>query len=569
MRVVKMSLKNSKENITTLEKYYTDILDNKILGSDKLKQASEIILNDFYNPNEFHFDIDIAHRHTDFIETFCKIPAGKLGAPFILEPFQKAMLEVAFGFVDDNNLRQYQEVFEVIGRKNGKTCLCSAIELDLLVNDNEGAPQIYNVATKHDQALLGFNHCVNIRNLSPLLKKHIKKRQSDLFYAKNLGYIKALSSKTASLDGLDVHGGIIDELAAIRDRDLYDLIKQGTSARMQPILFEITTNGFHRNGIFDSQYEYATKVLNGEIIDRRFLALIYELNSVDDAFDFDKLIMANPGLGTIKDPEKLKANMQKAIDDPSFRPTYLVKDCNIKQTNESAWLRMETIENPATVDISKFMYAVGGFDAADSIDLNAAKALCMRPNDDHIYVESMYWIPESVIEKQKATRRERDNAPYELWIQQGYMRSVPGNSVDKRVFLDWFIELRNEKKLYTLFIGYDPWHISDELLRAFKQNFGQNSMIPIRQGVQTLSEPMKNIAADLESNKIVYNDNPIDKWCLINTNIKTDINGNIQPIKGRDSRNRIDGTVALICGYKALKDNADKYVNHNYGVNLE
>lgn len=558
----------NSSTILTLESYYTDVLDGKILACEKLKKAAEMILDNFYNPDEFHFDADIANKHTGFIERYCKIPAGKLGAPFILEPFQKAMLQVVFGFVDDNNLRQYQEVLEILGRKNGKTCLTSAIEMDLLCNDKEGAPQIYNVATKHDQAMLGFNHCVNMRQLSPELKRHIRKRQSDLFFSKNMGYIKALSSKTSSLDGLDVHGAVIDELGAIKDRDLYDLIKQGTSARSQPLIFIISTFGFHRNGIFDNQYEYATRVLNGEIKDKRFLPLIYELDNIKEAFEFDKLIKANPGLGTIKSPDKLKSNMQKAMDDPSFKPTYLVKDCNIKQTNEAAWLKMEQIENENCVDISKFKYCIGGFDAADSVDLNSAKALCMRPGDDNIYIKSMYWIPEKVIEKQKATRRERDSAPYELWISQGYLRTVPGNRVDKKVFLEWFKELRERDKLYTIFIGYDPWHISDDLLREFKGEFGQNSMIPIRQGTQTLSDPMKNLAADLEAKKIIYNNNPIDKWCLINTSIKRDINNNIQPVKGKDSRLRIDGTISLICGYIALQNNLDKYINYNDGVEI-
>jgi phage terminase large subunit-like protein len=84
-------------------------------------------------------------------------------------------------------------------------------------------------------------------------------------------------------------------------------------------------------------------------------------------------------------------------------------------------------------------------------------------------------------------------------------------------------------------------------------------MIPVRQGVLTLSQPMKELKADLQAGLIVYNNNPIDKWCLANTAIKTDINGNIQPIKGLDERNRIDGTMALIDAYVVLKDKFDEY----------
>lgn len=550
--------------MTALEKYCTAILDNKINACYRIKQTSEKLLDNLYNPKEYHFDAGIAARHIEFIETFCKIPSGKLGAPFRLELFQKAQLEATFGFVDDNDLRQYNEVLIIEGRKNGKTSLTAAVQLDALVNDGEGSPQIYNVATKLDQAKLGFNAVVKMRSLSPLLSKHLRKRTADIYFPMNMGFIKALASNTSSMDGLDVHCATIDELAAIKNRDIYDLVKQGMGARSQPLLFTITTNGFVRGGIFDAQYQYACDMLDGKAKNPRFLPFIYELDNADEWDKEECWIKANPGLDTIKSREFLREMVQKAKDDPSFKPTVMVKDFNLPQTSESAWLRWEDLNNEESFDI-KFDYAIGGFDAADTTDLNAAKAICMRPNDDNIYVRSMYWLPESVIAEQEASgnRRERDNAPYSLWIQQGYMRTCPGNKCDKRIFLEWFKELRDEEDLYISFIGYDPWHIDDTLLREFKAEFGQNSMIPIRQGAITLSEPMKNLAADFKAHKIIYNNNPVDKWCLVNTEVKTDVNGNIQPVKSLDVRRRIDGTVALLCAYTALQNKKDQYINLN------
>lgn len=140
---------------------------------------------------------------------------------------------------------------------------------------------------------------------------------------------------------------------------------------------------------------------------------------------------------------------------------------------------------------------------------------------------------------------------------------MPGNKCDKRIFLEWFKELREQEDLYVLFIGYDPWHIDDTLLREFQAEFGPNCMIPVRQGALTLSQPMKDLKADFEAHRIIYNNNPVDKWCLVNTEVKTDVNGNVQPVKSLDARRRIDGTVALLCGYKVLQDKADVYVNLN------
>lgn len=538
-----------------MSRYFSGIGDGRIIACEKMKRIADTLMEKYLNPGEFHFDLDIANRHIEFIERFCKLPTGKLGQPLRLELFQKARLQSIFGFVDDNNLRQYNEVLIIEGRKNGKTTETAAIELDMLMNDKEGAPQIYNVATMLDQARLGFNAANKMRMQSPLLKKHIRKRAADLYCAMNMGFIKALASNTNSLDGLDTHCGVIDELAAIKNRDIYDLVKQSMGAREQPLLFCITTNGFVREGIFDSQYQYASDVLFDRARNNRFLPFIYELDHIDEWDREECWIKANPGLGTVKSIDYLRQMVQKAKDDESFKPTVLVKDFNLKQTSEAAWLRFEDFENTATFT-GPFRYGIGGLDAADSVDLAAAKVLCMRRDDPNIYVRQMYWMPQAVLDRQEETgnRRERDNVPYQLWKDKGLLRTVPGNKVDKRVMLDWFCELRDQEDIYVLYIGYDPWHIDDSLLREFQSEFGEKAMIPVRQGVITLSQPMKDLKADLQAKLIVYNDHPIDKWCFFNTVVKTDVNGNIQPVKGMDTRNRIDGTLALIDGYKVLQD---------------
>lgn len=551
--------------MTEFELYFGSIVDGRIVACEKMKRIADMLLNQYASPQEFHFDYDIAKKHTDFIERFCKQPTGKIGTPLQLQLFQKARLQAIFGFVDDNNMRQYNECLIIEGRKNGKTTETAAVEIDMLVNDGEGSPQIYNIATQREQAMLGFNAAHKMIKQSPMLSKHVKKRATDLYFALNFGFIKALASNTNSLDGLDVHCATIDELAAIKNRDLYDLVKQAMGARQQPLLFTITTNGFVRGSIFDSQYEYAKNILEGKAENKRFLPFIYELDSIDEWDREDCWEKANPGLGTIKSRDYLRQMVQKAKDDPSFKPTVMVKDFNMPQTAESAWLRFEDLNNEETFDVNEFGYCIGGFDAADSVDLNAAVAIFQRPNDPHVYVKSMFWIPQSVIDEQDRTgnRKERDNAPYRLWIDQGFMRTCPGNKCDKRIFLEWFRELRDQYDIYTSFIGYDPWHVSDDLIREFQAEFGKNAMIPVRQGTITLSDPMKNLAADFKAKRIVYDNNPIMKWCLINTEVKTDINGNIQPVKGLDKRNRIDGVAALIDAYKVLQDKRDQYINLN------
>ena len=565
--------------MTALEEYAIKVLNGEIVACRRIKQAYGYLLDKLKHPEKYRpwvFDEDLANHPIDFIESFCKQAQGKKGTPLKLELFQRAKHNAVFGFVHkDTQERQFREVLDVRARKNGKTTELAADAIYLDVADEEGSPEIYFIATKLDQSKKGFDECHKMVQQSPELKMYLRKRQSDIYSAFNFGVIKPLASNSNSLDGLNGHGIIIDELSAIKNRDIYDLMKQSMSARRQPLLTCITTNGFVRECIFDSQYDYACAVLDGyadvmkskepKVRDDRFIAFIYELDDRDEWDKENMWIKANPGLDTIKSRDFLRDCVKKAKNDPAFKPTVMVKDFNMKENSATAWLTWETVENKATYSFKDmgFDYGIGGMDAADTTDLNAAVALCMKPGDDTMYIRSMFWLPQTVLDTQTTdgNRRERDNVPYTLWESQGLLRSWPGNKVDKICFLEWFRELRDNEDLYMYKIGYDPWHIDDSLLRAFKAEFGENVMVPIRQGAHTLSQPMKAMGADLAAKKINYNANPILMWNLSNTDVKPDANAEIQPIKGRDVRKRIDGTIALLCSYIVLLDNKTDYQN--------
>lgn len=553
--------------VSYLEDYATNVVSGEIAACHRIKQVYAKLLDKLRNPAKYApyiFDESLANKPIEFIETFCKQAQGQMGTPLHLGLFQKAKFQALFGFVHrETKLRQYNECLTIEGRKNGKTTEMSAINLFLLMGDKEGAPEIYTIATMLDQAKKCFDECHKMTKQSPMLSKYLKKRMADLYFAHNMGTIKALASNSNSLDGLNAHGVTIDELSAIKNRDIYDLMKQSMSARQQPILFCITTNGFVRDNIFDSQYEYACGVLDGKITDEKFLPIIYELDSKDEWDDEGCWVKANPGIGTIKSVSFLRESVEKAKSDPAFKPTVMVKDFNMKENSSAAWLVWEEIDNQAELNFAAmgFRYGIGGFDASETTDLTAAKVLCKRRNDDKIYVKSMYWLPEDVVRQMDAdgNRRERDNVPYILWEQQGLLRTTPGNKVDKRCVLEWFKEVRDKDDVYIPWIGYDPWHIDDSLLNEFRSEFGSDSMIKVRQGVQTLSYPMKSLKGDLRARKIVFNKNPIDMWNLSNLEIRVDLNGNIQPVKGADQRKRIDGAMALIDAYVVMGDKMDEY----------
>ena len=552
---------------TDAELYLMGCLDGSIVAGRRIKALAEKMLPRIRNGyKQWRFDVDFATRPVEFIERFCKIPSGKLGQPFVMEPFQRCITELIFGFIDENENRQIQYALIEESRKNGKSSWVAAIELYLLLADGEGAPQIYNAATSKAQASLAYGAVWRMVRQSPKLMKYLRKgtvverAENGIICDHNLGYIIPLSKQTDHLDGLDVHGVALDEMAAMEDRATFDLVKQGMGARKQPLMVAITTQGFVRDNIWDHERDYAVQWLDGKIEDDRFLGVLFELDDRSEIWDENAWIKANPGLGTIKSIEYLRAQVLKAKNDPSYMPTLLTKDFDLPANQASAYLSFDEAVNEETYayDPKVFKYCVVGIDAADTIDLNAATALFMKQGDSRIYRKSMYWIAEEQVKINSNNQRGRDGVPYQEWAARGLIRIVPGNKVSKSVFVEWIQELA-DMGLYTRFVGYDPWHMDDNTLENLSSLVGSNNVEVVRQGVQTLSQPMKQLKADLRDNRIIDGNNPIDHWCNLNVAAKIDVNENVQPVKKAGSTTRIDGFMAMLCSYIELLRHEDEY----------
>ncbi|MEG0258458.1 MAG: terminase TerL endonuclease subunit [Lysinibacillus sp.] len=542
--------------------YYEKIMSGEINACKRIKQQYQIIFDWLTTPEEgYEFDIQLASKPIEFIEGLCRQAQGtKMGQPLELDLFQKAKLQATFGFVNkETRMRQITEIMDIRGRKNGKTTENSALSIYMLVGDGEGSAEVYFIATKLDQAKKGFKECHKMVAQSPDLSKYIRKRKSDLYFDATYSHVEALASDSNSLDGMNSHFVTVDELAAIKDRNIYDVMKQSMSSREQALISSISTNGFVRDSIYDSQYDYACNVLDGKIKDIHFLSFIYELDHRDEWLDETCWIKANPGLGTIKKTEELRKYVEKAKVDAAFRPTVLVKDFNMKENASTAWLRWEQLENIATFNIEEksFSYGIGGFDKSETTDLTAAGVLLRLPDDPNVYFTCMFWLPEQSIIR----RAQEDQIPYDLFERLGILRPSGDYKIDMKDVLKWFVELREDYDIYIPWIGYDPWHVDDSTLENFESHFGKNSMIKVRQGAVTLSTPMKELEADLTNHSINYNNNQLLKMCLANTEIKVDTNGNIAPVKTRDARKRIDGTVALLNAYTVYLDRKNDYLN--------
>ena len=514
----------------------------------------------------YHYSHSRANHILEFAENYCRHSKGKLGGQLVvLELWEKAMLAAMFGFIDDEGRRRYREIILIVAKKNGKSLIGSIVGLYLQVGDSEPGAEVYAVATKKDQAKIIWGEAKRMVNKSPELRRIIKPLVGEMDCAANESVFKPLASDTDTLDGLNVHGALMDEVHQWRDGvALYDIIADGTTAREQPMVLITSTAGVVREDIYDNKYEYAEKVILGYddpdagIVDDHFLPFIYELDSREEWEKEECWKKANPGLGTIKNIRQFRDKVARAKQEPSLQRNLLCKEFNIRETAGGSWLSFDDLNNETLFDVRELKprYGVGGADLSSTDDLTAACVIFMLPGCSDIYVIPMFWIPENSVERHIRT----DKIRYDIWIEKGWVRTCPGNKINPDVVWEWFVEIQEEYDIYLNIVGYDSWS-AEMWANKMKQTFGEKTMHPVIQGKKTLSNPMKMLAKDFEAHRIIYNNNGLLKWCIANTSVDEDKNGNIQPIKNRRPTQRIDGLAALLDAYTVLQDNLDDYLS--------
>ena len=542
-----------------------EVVDRKIARVYR-KLAEDIGRSVGADGTVYHYSHSRANHILEFAENYCRHSKGKLGGQLVvLELWEKAMLAAMFGFIDDEGRRRYREVILIVAKKNGKSLIGSIVGLYLQVGDGEPGAEVYAVATKKDQAKIIWGEAKRMVNKSPELRRIIKPLVGEMDCAANESVFKPLASDTDTLDGLNVHGALMDEVHQWRDGvALYDIIADGTTAREQPMVLITSTAGVVREDIYDNKYEYAEKVILGYddpdagIVDDHFLPFIYELDSREEWEKEECWKKANPGLGTIKNIRQLRDKVARAKQEPSLQRNLLCKEFNIRETAGGSWLSFDDLNNETLFDVRELKprYGVGGADLSSTDDLTAACVIFMLPGCSDIYVIPMFWIPENSVERHIRT----DKIRYDIWIEKGWVRTCPGNKINPDVVWEWFVEIQEEYDIYLNIVGYDSWS-AEMWANKMKQTFGEKTMHPVIQGKKTLSNPMKMLAKDFEAHRIIYNNNGLLKWCIANTSVDEDKNGNIQPIKNRRPTQRIDGLAALLDAYTVLQDNLDDYLS--------
>ncbi len=546
--------------------YWNKIENKEIRVSNKIYQWYKYLAHQVNFPGEYFYSTKRANHIIEFAENYCKLSKGaNAGRPVRLELWEKAHLAAVFGFIDINGNRQCRESVLIVGKKNGKSLLASIVGLYMLVGDGEPGPEVYAVATKKDQAKIIWQESKRMVRKSPILLRRIKtlvaELSSELY---NDGTFKPLASDSDTLDGLNVHCGLLDEIHQWKNgKALYDIIADGVSAREQPLIYITSTAGTIREDLYDQKYEEAERVINGLFDengyhDIHFFPFIYELDERKEWTEEDCWIKANPGLGTIKNLTTLRDKVEKAKANHRLIKNLVCKEFNIRETSEEAWLTFVEIDNKQTFDVKKLKpkYGIGGCDLSSTTDLTNATIIFMVPDDDNIYVLQMYWLPEDLMEQ----RIKEDKIPYDYWQELGLLRTCPGNKIHYKYVKEWFEEVQNDLDIYLYKCGYDSWSAT-YFVEDMENTFGKAVMEPIIQGKKTLSGPMKSLGADLSKKKIIYNNNPILKWCLTNTSVDIDKNDNIQPAKGNLGTRRIDGMAGLLDAYVTLCNNMEEYLS--------
>ena len=502
------------------------------------------------HPRGLWFDPEEANRHCQFIERFCRHSKGEWAGTLIqLEDWQRDNLRAMFGWQRPDGTRRFRIAYWEVPRKNAKSTTAAGVGLDLLGPDGEPGAEVYSSATKQDQAKIVHDAAVAMVKASPDLREVFALRRNNIFCAELGSKFAPLGADSNTLDGLNPHGNIVDELHAHKDRGVWDVLDTAMGARRQPLTFAITTAGIYEPESIGWQiHDHAVKVLEGVIEDDAFFAYIAAADPGDDWTAPETWAKANPNLGVSVKESYLAAQCEKAKQQPSFQNTFLRLHLNIWTQQRDRWIPIEKWNacDDTPIDLAAFAgrRCFAGLDLASKLDLTALGLIFppLAPEDLWTAV-CRFWCPEETIQE----RSRRDRVPYDAWVRDGWITATPGNVTDYD-----FIEAEVATLHQTLGIeqlAYDPWnatqvatHLQGILGTTPK---GEARVVEVRQGYRSLSEPSKEFEKLVVSRRLAHGGNPVLRWMVANVAKREDPNQNIAPDKAASS-DKIDGVVALI-----------------------
>lgn len=481
-------------------------------------------------------------RVCKFIERLCHIKGPLAGQKIRLEPWQSFVLTTVFGWVDaETGMRRFRRGYTEVPRGNGKSALSSGIGLYMLAADGEGGAEVYSAATTRDQARIVFRDAQHMARKSPDLATQLGVTVSahNIHVLRTASKFEALSAEGSTLDGLNIHCAIVDELHAHRSRDVYDVIETGTGKRPQSLLWVITTAGSDRSGICYEVRTYVSRVLDGVVEDDSQFGVIYGLDEGDEWHAPESWAKANPNWGVSVMPDVVGQLAKKAMQLPSAQNNFLTKHLNTWVNADTAWLPAEAWAACADPDLTLDDFAseecVIGLDLATKTDIAAKVYLFTKQIEgaEHYYLFGRYYLPESALSDGR-------NASYSGWEISGRLVATPGDVTDFGMIEAEILE--DASRFRVRDVAYDPWQSAD-LAQRLQANGA--SVVEYRATVQNFSAPMKEMAALVLQRRLHHDCCPVLAWMVSNVVCHMDAKENIYPRKERPE-NKIDGVIGAI-----------------------
>lgn len=466
-----------------------------------------------------------------------------------LELWQTFYLATLFGWLREDGSRRFRTSYLEVARKNGKSTILAGVGLYLLVADGEPGAEIYTAATKLAQAQIIFLESQRMVSQSPDLRLVVQAYKNNLHVPGTFSKYEPVGRDSDTLDGLNVQGGLVDELHAHPTGDMWDVLETGTGSRRQPLMVAVTTAGSNRQGICYQFHDYTEKVVSGVVQDDAWHGLVYTLDrnpvtgELEDWQDERAWIKANPNLRVSKKMDDLRDKARKARQMPSRLNAFLTKELNIWTQAASRWIAPERWQacnhGPVEEDALTGRRCWGGLDLSSTLDVTAL--VWVFPGEalgEPAQVLTRLWIPEENWERR--VREER--APYDVWVRQGLLTLTPGDVVDYDFILH---QIEQDAQRFSVQeLAFDPWNATSV---TNKIGFGER-LVEFRQGYVSMNPAMKALEVAIQRRSLNHGGHAALAWMADNLVISYDPAGNMKPDKAK-STEKIDGMVALIMAY--------------------
>jgi phage terminase large subunit-like protein len=530
------------------------------------------------------YDETKADRVVKFIQNL-KCTQGRqwVGKNLILTPWQEhEVIRPFFGTVKEDGFRQYRFCYIEVPKKSGKTELAGAVADYCLYADSEWGAEVYSAAGDREQASKTFNAAAQMVRQNPklLARTDIIDSRKRMVVHKTNSFFAALSRETFTKHGYNPSCIVIDEMHAHKNREMYDVLVEGTdTARRQQVVFIITTAGIYdKKSIAWELHDYAMKVKQGIIDDPTFLPVIYAVDKEENWASEKVWRKANPSVDILFGIDKIREHYDQVKNIPSRENNFRRFRLNQWVSQVTRWMPMQEWEacgeEKINIESLKGRTCYGGLDLSFTTDITAYVLVFPPEDEEGVYkVLCYFWIPEENMQE----RARRDKVPYDMWVRAGLIEATPGNVIDYS-FIKAAIEMTAEM-FDVEEIAYDRagatkivqdleelGFITTPTDAVDKGSVSGKRLIPFGQGYLSMGAPMKDLLHLILSRKINHGGNPVLRWMADNVVVRMDPAGGIKPDKER-SLEKIDGIVALIMGLdRARKHKKRSSVYEERGV---